>query len=332
MSKAPDPPSPRRRLVRALLTAASVACLLGCLAWTVAGLGWAPDMAAVFTFQILIVTGVVLLASSVVRAKAAGLITACALGLGVAGMVIGRDLVIAGPASPGEPTLRVLVFNSHALNAEHDACATLIRETDADVVVLIEPEIEFSRWIRWDRSLEGAYPNLHTRDWVKGTVSPIIVLSRLPTAEIDFGRAPDEDRFLLGVEIDTAFGPVALMAGQPRSPRSASRWAAGGREARLHAAAAHQLHEQGIPVLFCADLNSTPAGARGLTLRSVGLTPCKPLLSPAGTYPAALPWPARIALDDAWRSDDLRVVSWDTVGPAGSDHMGVVVEVAPAAP
>ncbi|MEQ8768894.1 MAG: hypothetical protein RIB60_00140 [Phycisphaerales bacterium] len=306
---------------------AVVLCLC-CAAWAPSHHTWLVDVLASFTFQSVATAGVVLLVSLALRAWGGVCFALIAVALGAVGMTGGRSLTLGDPPAPGAPALRVLVFNPYALNEDRDACFALVERADADIVVLIEPEIEFSRSIRWDGALEETYPRWVRRDWVRQTVSPIIVLSRLPMRELDAGalHPPDEARFLLGVEVESAIGPVVIAAAQPRSPRTAARWAAGNREAALQAEWVGELRTSGHPVVLCADLNSTPTAHRGSILRGAGLTPAKPLLTPEGTYPAALPWPAQIALDDAWHTPDLTVASWRTVGNAGSDHEAVLVE------
>ncbi len=315
---------PRRRWPRLVLVAPALACAAACGAWAIAGTAWPIDVAASFTFQSAVGAGVVAAVSAAARARSATALALVAVALGVVGQVRGRSL-LPGRAATG-PALRVLVFNSHSLNEDRDACFALIERADADVVVLVEPEIEFSRSIRWDGALNEAYPVWIRRDWVRHTVSPIIVLSRLPLREIESSSPPEEARFLIAAEVESAIGPVVIAAGQPRSPRSAARWESGNEEAERLAGWAGDLLERGRPVVLCADLNSTPAAHRGSIIRRAGLRPAKPLLAPTGTFPASLPWPARIALDDAWHSPELAVASWRTIGHAGSDHEAVLVE------
>ncbi len=314
----------RRAAGWACVCLAVVLCLC-CASWAPSHHTWLVDVLASFTFQSVAAAGVVLAVSLALRAWGGVCFALIAIVLGSVGLAGGRTLTEDGPPPPGTPTLTVLVFNPYALNEQPEACYDLIERANADIVVLIEPEIDFSRAIRWDFSLQDDYPHMATRSWVRRTVSPIIVLSRLPMRVIQPDYPADEARFLIGVEVESAIGPVALAAGQPRSPRSAARWALGNREAALQAEWVAELHEPGRPAVLCVDLNATPAAHRGQILRRAGLTPAKPLLTPAGTYPAALPWPARIALDDAWHTPELAVVGWETLGSAGSDHEAVLV-------
>lgn len=318
-------PRVKRRVARVVLGAAGAVAIAWCAVWIVAPAGWALDVAAAFVFHAVLLAGIITIVSLLVRARLGTVLGCLAIGVGVFGLVRGRDLLPHAP--PSGPVLRVLVYNAHADNMDHSGVIGVIRRSNAHVVVLIEPEVGLSRDIRAGHALAEEYPHWIMRDWVPEQISPILVLSRLPLDPVAYQGPEDERGYALAAVVDGPFGPVGVVAGQPLSPRTAARWHEGNKQLRTHAALIESLRARGLPVVFAADLNGSAASARGQTLSSAGVRACKPLLAPAGTFPASLPWPARISIDDAWHSDDLRVGSWQSLGPGGSDHEAVLIEV-----
>jgi len=319
----------RRQLARRSAACLGAGLLAGAGAWTIAGVGWVVDLATPFTAHTVVLACLGTLVFARARARAGAVLCAVAALVGMWGVTRGRDLLPPGSA-PTRGTVRVLVYNAHSENTDHAATLGVIRRADADVVVLIEPEIELSRDIRWRGELEDAYPSWSLRAWVPQQVSPILILSRLPIAWVGPEGDPADEPYALAGVVETPFGEMGVVAGQPLSPRSAARWREGERQTRAHVRLIESLRARRIPVVFGADLNSAACGSRGRMLARAGVRPCKPLLEPAGTFPSWLPWPARISIDDAWRTPDLRVVSWRVLGAGGSDHEAVLVELAPA--
>ena len=62
--------------------------------------------------------------------------------------------------------------------------------------------------------------------------------------------------------------------------------------------------------------------------RETGLARAKPLLAPAGTWPASSPSFLRVPIDDLFVSEGVRVVSWEVIGAeTNSDHAPVLVTI-----
>lgn len=324
-------PARGRLTARAVRRGAALLIALGVLAvagaWGVGRFAWVLDLATPFTAHAAAVGAAGAVAAWLGRVRSAAIVLALAAVVGWWGLARGRDLLPPGDAPPG-PTLSVLVYNAYAQNPDHAGVERVVRAADADVVVLIEPEVELSRAIRRGEVLADLYPSWTLRGWVPNRVSPILVLTRLPAAAPE--PAGDDPAAQLTVVVESAFGEVGIVAGQPLSPRAPGRWREGAHQVGVHLEQIARLRARGVPVVLAADLNSAPAGSRGRTLARAGMRACKPLLAPAGTFPAWLPWPLRLSIDDAWRSPELRVVRWEPAGAGGSDHGAVLVELAPA--
>jgi endonuclease/exonuclease/phosphatase (EEP) superfamily protein YafD len=331
-------------LRRALRAAATGVYALACVPMAAAALaphlgwaGWRIDMLAQFSAHAALAT-LAALTWWVLRRRwrfaAAALVCLVLHGIvlvpGRAPWATQRD---AASASLGP--VRVLQFNAYALNRSAEEALHLLLTSDADIVAVTEPSYPLLKRGWRDEALRGAYPyfDQNPRGWYMGWQ---YVLSKWPLREFeerDNGGNPSVVISLVA-QRPPPWGDLGVVMIHPQSPRNAGRWLQGNELVDEAAAVVRRMREAGLPVVLLADLNSTPAGVRNQRLvRRTDLKRCKPLLRAEGTWPSDRRWPERIAIDDAWVSPGFLVRSWEVVGPAGSDHMGVVVDLlAPAGP
>lgn len=222
-------------------------------------------------------------------------------------------------ASGAPPDLRVLVLNTRTTNPFVEEIVDIVERSNASIVVVIEPSGDLARRLRDDAALRSIYPTIR----MPSRGEPYqVTLSVWPLAAEGDGWRPF--RRGRGVLLDAPCGPVAFVQLHPESPRTRAEWEEGNRAVGEALALARGAFA-GFPVIIGADLNSSPAGARSRRVVRSGFDRAKPLTRGAGTYPASLFWPLRVALDDVWASPAWRRTSWETMRIPGSDHLGVCV-------
>ncbi len=262
-----------------------------------------------------------------------------ALGLAAVGVIVSGWAVLSSlpragwsdsPMSEGVEAdewgrVRVLVFNVRGHSIDEDALVEIVRSSEADVVVLLEPYAPSVRALRDDVVVSSRFPHsLVPRNVGKGTY---LALSRWPLVSGESWELPVEAKGVIAAIVDRpggAFGLGMLHPSSPRTPRSARL----GQEAVRGALSGYEHRFGGsMPVIIGADLNGTASSVRGLLMRRSGYRASKPLFRWEGTWPADRHAAARVAIDDVWVRGAVRAVSWETLKPAGSDHVPVLVDL-----
>jgi endonuclease/exonuclease/phosphatase (EEP) superfamily protein YafD len=312
-----DADSLARRAGRLAGAALFGVCLLCAVAPAMAGWFWVASVASEFAPQAAAVSFAYGLCTLLRRRWALG----AALLLCASAQVASLDRVRAARAPAGALDIRLLVFNTGTEPPRTDSLLRRLGASDADVVVLVEAPPELVRLLHRESPLASSYPHVLMRGPSPDRTTWRIVLSRWPLED------RRTDRQLVCV-VGAPVGGFGLIAVHPASPRDPRRWRWGNQLVEDAARCARDLAEEGLPVIVAGDLNATPSGWRSRLLRDrASLRRCKPLLVPAGTFPASLPPALRLALDDAWVSDEFAVSRW-RLGPAeGSDHASVRIDL-----
>ena len=242
-------------------------------------------------------------------------------------LVDGRAARAAGGGAAGS-LVRVMQCNTRTGGASPEAVLGLLGESGADVVALTEVSSAALERLRIDPEMLLRFPHRDVPPWrlthtklilSKWPIVPLVLRPDLP--------AGDPLRAIRLVRVLHEDGPFVVLLVHPSSPRSPARWREGNELLEAAIGAVREL-APGEPLVVLADLNSTPTGGRSRRLaEALGVERCKPLLALDGTYPAGLPWPLRVAIDDAWVSREWRVASWETVAVPGSDHRAVTVDL-----
>ncbi len=266
------------------------------------------------------------------RGHARAWVIPVALGLVGHSVVLLPYLPTVRTAADGTPPeLTVLTLNLRFGLADLTELEDVVARERPDVVVLTE----VSRRVAL-ASAEGSWRELLPYragragadfDAATGAGDPrgTMVLSRLPLTELGY---TERTRFTnLAVRLETAEGPVFLVAAHPVNPATTVKlWLRDG-QAVASLAATHAAQ----PLIVAGDLNAT---AEHLTLRC--------LLSRAGlantsagqgwqpTYPANRWYPPLIAIDHVLASRHFTVTGYRTVQVPGTDHLGVLVRLARA--
>ncbi|MGP1347189.1 MAG: endonuclease/exonuclease/phosphatase family protein [Phycisphaerales bacterium] len=230
--------------------------------------------------------------------------------------------------------LTTLITNFYAYNTSPQAAFAQAAGADADLLAWVETPSEIIDRLRWDTEFRAKYPHAWIPDRA-GTGFPIL-LSRWPLLARRSGWKPtphliSESGYLLAI-VDHPEGAFIAVWMSPRSPRHPERWNEGNDTVRKLARDLAQhfgtTDQRALPIVVLGDQNATPTNWRSRHLRAEArLRRAKPLTIPAGTFPASLPWPLTVAIDDALVSDQVRITAWQTLQPEGSDHRPVLIEM-----
>lgn len=318
-------PSPRRRWPRWLALGAAVLIAAPSAAWIAAPLDWRIDLAGNFAAHLLVPVLASAVLWTVLRCRAAAAVAWLSVVVLVWPLATGR-----APTASRAPDLRLLVYNPLVTNRGPGDAISVVRNSGADVVALVEPPQALIEECVEGGSLRSIYPYMVHRPWEWGPLSSFqMILSRWPLERPDARPLEEPISGIIRVIADVPGGTVGFVVVQPRSPRTLQRWREGLDEADRAAEAVRRLASGGWPVIVLGDFNSTPSGLLSRRLCSrAGLRRCKPWLLARGTFPAARRWPMTVAIDDALVSAGMAVTSWTTLEAGGSDHSPVMVGIA----
>jgi endonuclease/exonuclease/phosphatase (EEP) superfamily protein YafD len=300
---------------------AGLATLLGGL--TVVGLfdGLSPylELATFFRLQYAVLLAAAALAAILLRRPRMAL--AAALLVGVNLLVVSRGVNAAPTAAAHSNGLRVLLANVEYGNRDYVALGRLIEEVDPDVIGLTELT---PAWADSLQSTLAGYPirRLEPQEGAYG----IGLYSRVPLAESRIARFPADGPPSVVATIPLGEDRLALVLTHVHTP-----FAGGIHDRQLQSLAAER-SRLGDRLAVCGDFNSVP-WSHGLRT----LADDADLRSIHGAYGLSGTWPAgarilRVPIDNCLVSDGVAVVDrW--VGPdIGSDHLPLVVDLAPADP
>lgn len=287
---------------------------------------WVVDVCASLASQSVV--GLVVLAgvaASVRRWGAAVVVSIAAVGVAVLPLSEPR----LGRAGAQSPVVRVLTYNARTGSGAVEAKAALVRSADADVLVLLEPPLEWVEgYLAGGGGLDGYVSGWRPEGAWSGCP---LLLSRYPVDEhgaaLGAVRRRLWDHFYRLEIVRTPAGDVAVVQAHARSPRRAARWRVGLEQLLMVGDAVREIGAiTGLPVVVAGDFNSPATGLRARAFaRRSGLVRAKPALIAAGTFPSWLPSWLGISIDDVYASPGVRVASWEVIGSGGSDHRGLVV-------
>lgn len=226
-----------------------------------------------------------------------------------------------------EPTLRLMSLNMHYGQADLDQLLANVKREQPDILVLTEftaqadavlTAPEWRSLLPYHAGTTGRALGPHNQD---GDPSGTQVLSRTPLTEL--GRTNGTRATSLAVRVTVGGHSIVLVAAHPANALSEGLdgWL---REASEVTALAKRY--AGGPLVLAGDLNAVP---EHLTVRNLlaatGLHECLTGWQP--TYPGNRLVPL-IRIDHVLASAQFSTVSMDTFAAKGSDHRGVVAELA----
>ena len=274
------------------------------------------DLLAQFTAPALTVTAAATLLLALSRLKMAALhgLAAC-----IALLFAAAPQWFPGGPQPeaGAPLVRLYSANLWARNADVDSILASIRAADADVVVLIELGDAPAR--RLDEILTG-YPHRVATPRIDRPTGPArsVIASRVPLTAIQ--DRPD-GLHAVGASIRTPLGRLNVVGVHLTRP-----WPFQEQWGQISQTMALQAVVEGLdgPVVVAGDFNSVSSARIGKQVRrDLGLHPAPGF---PGTWPAPIPAPLGVTIDQVYASPDLAFVSRRLGRANGSDHRPVVTE------
>lgn len=332
----------RRRAVDAALWCAVAFAALVALAYAAGALHEGVDLLGQFAapaFTVAVAAALLALAARRPRTAAAGAGVSLALSVGLSG-----QWFPSGPPPNETASPLVLYFaNVGRQTTDFRPLAASVRAAGPDVVVLVEVDARARNRVL---ELLPDYPHVldgSTRWDPRRGMRGKLVLSRHPMVkapELDPARATPAQRRAI-VDRITAPGhvgvaDVAVLAPQGRFRLVAAHvhrpWPFAVRG--FHAAKIDSLVDtvargRADETVLVGDFNAPPA-ARNLR-RLARETRLRPAPAALGTWPAALPAPLSVSLDNAFVGDRWRVTRRKIGRPTGSDHRPVVLTLQPSA-
>ena len=308
------------RLQTLFLVAAVGAAAVHPLARTFAAWSRPLDLVTHFQAEALVVSAAA--AALALRLQARRLAAGLAL---LAVLQVGPLVRYDGPnpvtPRPDAKPVRILVANVLHRNEEYHALADLIRHERPDIVGLVEYSEAWLAGLEAD-GVRREFP--HRRELPASARGMALWFREPPESMSGFEVAgPDGNptvsaRFRLGGELRS----IRLV--HPPNPLSEPDRA----DVDLVALGRLIGRESGSRIVV-GDLNRTDGSPHFSTfLRSTGLRDSRHGFGVQATFPSELP--VRIAIDHAFLSDDIAVVD-RRVGPnIGSDHLPLILDVAPA--
>lgn len=241
------------------------------------------------------------------------------------GLIVNASHIVPlyfGGTPQAGPVLSVAAFNINSNNADPAGVVTTIRESDADLVFVLETTP------RWRALLEQVGPPYRIAHSVlREDNFGMLLLSRVPLERVETVMLGSE---IPAIEAEVALEgrTVTLLAVHPPPPVGPGP--AQERDTILLNAARRA--KSGATLLL-GDFNTTPfAPIFDDVLEAGTLTNSQDGFGYQATWPQGVPplWPAQIPLDHAVHTQDLITVD-RSVGPAsGSDHRIVRVTIAHA--
>lgn len=222
------------------------------------------------------------------------------------------------------PTAQIRILQANVLTGNRDAAAllSLVDREAPDVIVLQETNL---RWLNDLAVLTNAYPVFAAVPREDNFGAAIYCRTNARAAEIFYldviDAVPSTQARL------TVNGrPLTVIGTHPFAPYSRTRWQ--GRNEHMQRLAPLVRRIDGSCVVT-GDFNNTPWSAHfQIFLACSGLRDSARGRCLQPTWPTFLPPFARIPLDHAFHSPDVRVVS-RRLGPSiGSDHLPVILDIA----
>jgi endonuclease/exonuclease/phosphatase (EEP) superfamily protein YafD len=282
--------------------------------------GWLLDLFAHFRVQYLVGLGVLAVVALLMRHRvhAACFATGAAVNL-----VLVAPLWIGGvPQATGPPSLRALLSNVGTRRGDPERVRALLREEDADVVVLLEVS---RRWLRELEPVTRAYP--HVVSEPREDNVGIALFSRHPIVRSELLRLGGAGTPTIVADLDRPLGLVTVIGTHAWPPVSGD--ASRVRDAQLADLVA-MARRSAHPVLLLGDLNATPwcHGYRHL-VRESGLVDSARGRGLHATWSAGNPLLA-IPIDHCLHSPALGVLA-HRIGPdVRSDHRPLIVDLVAA--
>lgn len=290
-------------------------CLLASLVGLFDFVGWPLELPAHFRPHCI----VVLLAGCILHglARAWWRLGAKAIVLGLLAYTVLASAPRAERASGASQSITVCSFNVLTSNRSTGPVLDFLRSNNFDVVFLMEVD---DRWLAALETLRDLYPFIHAD--ARGDNFGVALLTRTKPGEVSIiehgsHKLPTVRARVHGIQ----------MVGTHTAP-PISAYCTTYRDDQLATLARGPAGETNTLVI--GDFNCAPWTTPFKKFaKASGKLDARPNAFQAGTWPASAPSWSRIPIDHALVSPDLRVSDFRTGPELGSDHLPIIIELAP---
>lgn len=218
--------------------------------------------------------------------------------------------------------LRLASLNVHTFNTRSDLVLGFLRDSDADVILLMEVD---DRWMNELTALNEYYP--HHLALPRPDNFGIALFSRLPLTNSNIIEIGSAEVPSIATEIEWHDRRFFLLGTHPLPPGSSAY--AGWRNEQLQDMAA-LVRTQSLPVVVMGDLNATPWSPYfSKLLKESGLLNTSQGLGMFNSWPAPLV-KIGIPIDHCLVSSSWVVADKRTGPVVGGDHLPIIVDLLPA--
>lgn len=234
---------------------------------------------------------------------------------------------VYGPASqppPGQESLRVMSFNVLVGNSEYEKVIGVIKESDPDVVSIIEYA---DHWHRELDRLNQQYPHQFRHPRWHGF--GIAIFSKHPLSETVVHQLTKKrtDNPFLVAKVTKGKQTIRLAVLHVLSPTNEIRLKLRNQQIQE---VAQLLSSQDEPTVVMGDFNCTPwSPFLSDFLKTTGYRDSRQGNGYQASWHSRY-WPLRIPIDHAFVSNDVHVHDRYVGGYAGSDHFPIVFEISTA--
>lgn len=317
-------PGQLRRLADAGLRWCVIGVPLAGLLTLFAGDFWLSELLANLRLQLMIAGGVLLIVTALVRQwKLCGV---------QALMIIMHLTWLSAPearatVTSDTPSLTVTAVNVYLHNREFDRIATMLRETDADVIMVTELTPKLHGFL--ENALADTHPHVAAQPAL-GAFG-VAIYSRHPLSDSELIGAPRAGSTLLAT-VDTGEQAYRVAAVHPVSPMTPSRFTLRNDhlDALSRAVRITERDDPDLPLITMGDFNLTPWSPHFRRFqRTSGL---QHVVTGSGVEPTwyargLTAFPVGLVLDHCLVSPGLSCVS-HRIGPSvASDHLPITVQL-----
>ncbi len=313
----PRPPI-ARKVLGALFVIASIFPILLAVASYCGRYSHLAELISNFRLQIVLMLGcacLVVLMFGYRRWAGVLLVMALAIGLGFA-----REYLPGTNPPAGSRTIKLMSFNVYESNKNYSATIDCIQAEDADVVFVIEYELN---WLRELKKLDATYPYQILQPRWHGF--GIAVFSKLPLSDTQIYQLTENatDNPFIVTHINVGNQHLRLAAAHLLAPMDQLRMNV--RNQQLAEIATH-LRDSVQPTVLAGDFNCVPwSPFMKDMLKTTRLRDSRVGFGYQASWPTD--WiPMRIPIDQALVSNSIHVSKRRVLGATGSDHFPLVLE------
>ncbi len=235
--------------------------------------------------------------------------------------LVNPPVVCEEPQKSGD--LRVLGFNIFKINKNYSDIVSVIRESDADIVVLQEAQYHLLQNAK--NALSVTYPFYYPN---KGRISHSmgIILSKHPITSVKTIEIPGTKKSITEAYISYNNQSIRVINYHAKSPKSKERMSARNYDALRLSEYIRRSADESVPFIIAGDFNNVPWHRTMKAFKKQAALTYIPLYEAVGTWPEWLPPFIRVPIDHIYFNGRLFLLEYGALPSAGSDHIPVYAD------